>query len=210
MGYDERYERLDRARKSSVQTPTGSLRTVNYREDRYKTPASRLKTSVVTTFLATAIVATSMFLGITKIPERIEEIEAINSALSSYETIVSDNTYRTADNQNYWYSASGIANEILSSEDKDLAIYSVYKNVSVNRTNNMNEIFSEMDRLIGSSKEPSLDLQQYRNYDGYLRSLGCVDENGNISEKMYREKMDEYAASIGRVEKSEGTSFNTR
>ena len=200
-------ERVERARNDSVKTRNLDIVDVNYRGDRFKLSAHKLKVAVVTTFLATAITATGVGIGLgiagVKAVDNFKENIAISDTLEEYDSIVSENTYRTKDNQGYWHDSRKIAMEILDAEDQDLAIYAVYNNISFNRTKNMSDIFHDLSIFTKYSGDPSSHTKIYSSYEDYLKEMGCIDNEGNISTKMYEEKMDEYASVVADMKKAE-------
>lgn len=203
MSPEEKNERLERARNSSVKPRNPDMIDVNYRGDRFRISAHKLKVAVVTTVLATAIAATGVGIGITKVVDTVKDEIAISSALEEYDSIVNDNTHRTKKNDGFWHDATDIAIEILNAEDRDLAIYAVYNDINYNRTKNMTEIFSEIDRVIANNPDLYSNIPTYGGYEKYLINMGCVDKEGKISVEKYQDKMDAYAVAVANLNKAE-------
>ena len=203
MSFEEKNERLERARNNSVKTINPDIVDVRYKGERFRLSAHKLKVSVVTTLLATAIAATGIGIGITKVVDNIKDNKAVSAALEEYDSIVADNTHRTQDNENFWYDTRGTARDILNSEDRDLAIYATYQDIRINRTKNMTDIFSEMDRQIANNPELYPDVTPYGGYANYLKNIGCLDKDGNIQEDLYKSKMDAYALAVSNFNKAE-------
>lgn len=199
----EKDTKLEQARNNSIKTRNSNIIGISYKGKRYKISAERLKVTIVTSFLATALAVSGIVMGIGSTIDDIKEDIAVREALEQYENIIPDNTYRTNDNTGFWHQPIGVAKDILNAEDRDLAIYKVYKDIQFNRTSNMTDIFNEMDSLIRNNPEKYGDIPTYGGYQQYLRNLGCVDKKGNISMKKYEEKMDNYALSVKNLQKSE-------
>ena len=208
MSPEERYERIERARNSSVNSRNPDITNVNYHSDRFRLSAQKLKVAVVTTFLAIAIIAIGI--GINKAIDHIKDNIAIESTLEEYDSIVADNTHRTKNGEGYWHDSTDIAIEILNAEDRDLAIYAVYNDINYDRTGNMTSIFSEMDRVIGNNPDLYPGISQYGGYKNYMKNMGCIDEEGNVLKSKYESKMDEYALSVANLKKTENNISGPR
>lgn len=193
---------LEQARNNSVKSRNNNIKDIYYRKDRKRITAQQLKVGVVTTFLASAIAFTTLGIGITNGVENIQDQIAISSVCEEYSKIVSDNTHRTKNADNFWHDHTGIAIDILQAEDRDLAIYTVYNHIIYNRTMNMSEIFSEIDRVIRNNPNLYPDIPEYGGYYNYLKNMGCIDKDGNIAAEKYKEKMDNYAASVAKLDKA--------
>ena len=214
MNPQDRMDRLERARFNSINTYNSDIIDVRYKGDRFKLSAQKLKVAVVTTFLATAIAATGVGIGLTKVVDKVKDEQSISFALEEYDSILDENTHRTKHKDGYWHNYTCIATDILHAEDRDLAIYAVYNDlakysasndIDYNRTKNMTDIFSEIDRLIIINPTIYPGIPVYGGYQNYLKEMGCVDKDGNISTKMYENKMDKYAAAVANMNKAESS-----
>lgn len=205
MSPQERYDRLERARDNSVKTRNPDMIDVNYNGDRFKLSAHKLKVAVVTTFLATAITFTAMGIGLgiggTKLAENFEQGISVSDVLEEYDSIVSSNTHRTKYNDGVWYDNAGIARDILNTNDEKLAVYGVFKEMNWNRTKNLDEVMN----WISIYKKDSGSKNIPDTWEDYLKEMGCVDEEGNISTKMYEEKMDNYALAVANMQKAQSS-----
>lgn len=128
---------------------------------------------------AIAIVAIALGSGATLAVDELKTEIADYQATRPYDQVVSDNTYRTADNQGYFYRNSDIAQDLEEQfgEDIKMDIYGTYKNMNANATSNMNEVVKE---LLGIT------------FEEYLIQEGFTDEEGHIDLEAYEDYMEDY------------------
>lgn len=199
MNPQDRMDRLERARFNSINTYNSDIIDVRYKGDRFKLSAQKLKVAVVTTFLATAIAATGVGIGLTKVVDKVKDEQSISFALEEYDSILGENTHRTKYNDGVWYDNAGIARDILKADDEKLAVYGVFKEMNWNRTKNLNEVIHWMSIY----KKEDGHENTVNSWEDYLKEMGCVDKEGNISTKMYETKMDAYALAVSNLNKAE-------
>lgn len=95
--------------------------------------------------------------------------------LEPFSKIVSDNTHRTDDFQNFWYDTKGIVNDLEQYNGNDtvldLAIYKVYTDIDYNRTKNMDDIVNSLG---------------YKSFENYLKEKGysSIDEYDKVMKQL--------------------------
>jgi len=216
MSIEEKTRRLEQSRNDSVKSRNNDIIDINYKNDRYKISASRLKKAVVTLFLATSIAATGvgvgLTLGIDHAIESVREDEKITQVLSSYDEIVTEETHRTNDGSGYWYDTRAIGVRVLESDDKDLALYGVFNRMVCDtkeiKERHMDEVISTMSTFAKSDPSKYDGVPTYTGFSDYLIQNGCVDKDGNPSVEVYREKMDQYALATS-IMKSATSEFDS-
>lgn len=124
----------------------------------------------------------------------------VTKYIDSHRYIVNDEKIRTDDNSGYYYLHNNIAKRILdSNEDQDSLIYTVYSEVKQDAAtiygNDKDQIDYNMDLIIRDMSFNSDDYN-YNNFDEYLLSKKCVNENGNVDTKMYDQLMREYISNM--------------
>ena len=103
--------------------------------------------------------------------------------------IVSVETHRTQDNQNYWYDYWDIAGGYDYSYDFDSWVYGVYDNVGWNQESKidcMNEVFDKLE---------ANGVTEYSSFVEYCESKGlCKEKDGKlvVDAKAYREFVKDY------------------
>lgn len=210
MSEDERRERLERAKNNSVTSRNPDIAKVEYKGERYRINAKRLKVAVVTAFLATAIACTALGYGLSKGIDHLEDEYDVYQEISSYAHIVHDNTHRTSDNQGYWYDTLDMGDDILKKEDKAVALYAAYEKMTCgtyeNKMKHMDQIIDRMRNVVEHYQETYPGIKTYSNFTDYLIQNECIDKDGNPSFKVYEEKMKDY---ILNKDNKIGQSFNT-
>ena len=106
--------------------------------------------------------------------------------LQSFSEIATENKHRTDDNKGFWYDTNAISSELntYSNNDTlfDLALYSVYNDISYNRTENMDRI---VKKLGFDSFNDYLSKKGYNNlseYENSMIELSSTDYVENILE----------------------------
>lgn len=138
-----------------------------------------LKRRIATFTLVGAILGGTLTgIGIAGI-DKIEESLDVREATEPYSTVITDNTYRTADNRGYFYRNNEIALDLQEQFGNDIKmdIYGTYKSMNANAVSNMNEVVKE---LLGIT------------FEDYLIQEGFSDSEGNIDLDAYDEFMGEY------------------
>lgn len=192
---EDREASISKARNNSVSSRKKAIIEVNYRGDRFKVSAHRLKVTVVTSFLITAIAATSLGIGLTNQFHAAQDSREVRDALQSYAQLVGNETHRTNDLQGYWYDTLDIAKGVLKDEDIHRALYGVYKDIGYNQANKVeqtDDVIRNMKSLVSSNPEQYVDKPMYNSFNDYLIQNNFVDKEGLPSTKVYEEKMDQY------------------
>ena len=108
-------------------------------------------------------------------------------------------TYRIKDGKNnHAYNVETLAHKIVNLDIKyiDLIIYNAYDNMQYNRTKNMDELIKSLSNytygLESINPEVYYKLNGLYSFEDYLKDIGCVDGNGEIS----LEKYNEYGKSL--------------
>lgn len=196
MSTQERYERLERARNNSVKSRNSDLIEINYKKEKYKISANRLKKVIVTAFLVTALASTAVGIGLTRGVENLKDDNIIYEHVSEYNDIILDNTYRTADNEGHWYDTYNMARDILKKDDQNLALYTVYQGIKCGSKESKKEHMDRIVKSISSLGSGYQDINEWfgdcKNFDDYLIKNDCVDKKGNPSTKLYEKKMKTY------------------
>lgn len=136
--------------------------------------------AVVTVIAATAWSSVAIHNNIQTIKD--ENIVAEYYQEQGYNGVLNRETWRGIDNV-YGYDHSGLARDIRSRENTDIAIFGYYQQINMSRKNNMDNIVSELT-IEGTN-------ECYKNFDDYLTRKGFVDEEGNPDVTIYKEKMTE-------------------
>lgn len=197
MNEEEKQERIERAKNDSSKTRNSNMEDANYKEGKHKIGAKSLGCKMVATFLAGAIIATGIGIGIKKTSDKI----AIYDALSSSRDIVSSETFMNS-NGYVIYNERNVAIKMLAEEDLDLAIYGVYNAVSSDdetRISEMNVIMKEMSSVIANNPEYYSGFPQYNSFTEYLSKKGFVDELGNVYTGLYEKQMNDYALATSKL-----------
>lgn len=135
---------------------------VNYSKGKHEARKSNAKKVVA---IATAVlVAMAMFHAIRKSSKNVSINEYIRE---TYGTILSDNTYRTEDNQGFWYDTAAIAKEVENSDNKDEILFALSK-LMVNPQQNMDSLAAELG---------SENFEKYIEKNGYKD----IDEFNNVN-----------------------------
>ena len=122
--------------------------------------------------------------------------DSVSKFLNDHRYLVTDEKVRTDDNSGYYYLHGNIAKNVINSdEDKDSLIYAVYNEVKRDAStisgHDERQIDYNMD-LIMKDLAFNSNEYQYNNFDEYLVSKHCVNENGKIDRDMYDSMMHEY------------------
>lgn len=192
---EEREDKINRARNNSVSSRKKDIIDVKYRDSRFKISAHRLKVAVVTSFLATAIAATSLGIGLTNQFHQAQDRRTVTEELRTYAQLVGNETHRTNDLQGYWYDTFDIAKGVLKDEDMHRALYGVYKDIGYNQANKVeqtDDVIRNMKTIASSSSEQYGDKPVYDSFNDYLIKNNFVDKDGRPSTAVYEEKMDQY------------------
>ena len=199
MSNERKEEILERAKNNSSKKRNPNLEDTNYKKGKHKVGTDKLGFKVVTSFLAGAIVATGIAIGINKISDNI----IIDDVLDSSMGIVASETFQNS-NGYVIYNERDVAIKMLAEEDLDLAIYGVYKTVGSSdeeKLSEMDRVMAEMSSVIGNNPEYYTGIPQYSSFTEYLDKLGFVDENGNAYTGLYEKQMDDYALAVGKLNK---------
>ena len=130
--------------------------------------------------------------------------KVVSDALAPYSsTIVSENTHRTQGNQNIWYDNVNIGKEIVESDDDienfDLenALFKTLVQTYPYVSDNAPEIFDSIKRY-AAPDDFTAAFGGATSFNGYVKNLGCVDENGNFDYDGYVDTMRErvYAKAV--------------
>ena len=124
-----------------------------------------------------------------------KELEDENNTI---ENIVKISTHRTSDNKGRWIDYQNIAEEINKSDNKDLYIFSLYKNYGKSGNPIYNNITDNTLRYINKNEN-----EKYQGFKDYINNLG-VD-----SKEEYEAKMNKYIYSLANYKNStEGLNIN--
>lgn len=154
-----------------------------------------LKKSYIVLGAAAIVVGIGLSSAISKIDNKITS----NSYVYYNRTIVTENTHRTSDNQNFWYDTDDIAFEISTldeSVDKDAIIYATYMNLDYNRTDNMNDVM----RALKKYEDETSKFKKYNSFAEYVIDFGFVKENGEADIEEYKKYMDGYVCNLSKLE----------
>lgn len=135
--------------------------------------------------VAVTLVATGGGIGISRAVSDLKQSNISKEAVASYVEMVGDNSYRTDDNQGFWYDTDAIADNVVKADDIDVGIYGAYKGMSMNTNANMNKVVSR----IGNKEDSPIKVTSW---EDYLKSKGFTDKDGNISTDKYEEAMQQY------------------
>ena len=133
------------AKKNSVRSDDNHFEEKKYSASKHSTDNKKAAKIALGSLLAITVAA-----GITYGSVRLIDEISIYRSLEPYRSIVTENTYRTEDNQGYWYDTSRIAEGILNQEDVTLAVYGVYNKIGYNQGNKL----LQMDLLTQISTLP--------------------------------------------------------
>lgn len=199
---EEREDKINRARNNSVSSRKKDIIDVKYRGSRFKISAHRLKVAVVTSFLATAIAATSIGIGLTSQIHKAQDAMVVREELKSYAQMVGEETHRTEKNDGYWYDTYDIAFRVLEDEDIHKALYGVYKDIGYNKQNKIeqtDDVITNMKKIVTYNQDTYGDKPVYDSFNDYLIKNNFVDKEGKPSTSVYEEKMNEYVLGQAKI-----------
>lgn len=154
-----------------------------------------LTVAAVVIFAAGAMVSNS----VAEMVDIFNSYDNYRNVTEQYSTIVADSTRRTDDNQNYWYDTNRIAASLstIESDQLDVGIYRVYKDMGYNPIGNMNDVIESLRSYVA-------EVERYQNFEDYLRQKGYVDAEGNIDLDTYEEQMNTYIDALATIQSVEG------
>lgn len=116
-----------------------------------------------------------------------------NKKVSEYTSygrnLVLENCKHTVDSKDYYYEIGNIALSLKEDpENFDINLYGVYSEISYQAPEQMNKIFAYLSN--------NTELTDCKNWSEYLKSFGCLKEDGSYDIEKYKEKMDKYICSL--------------
>ncbi len=96
---------------------------------------------------------------------------------------------------NYWYDTDQMGKEVAKSSDPQLALYAVYNRLNYKPVLNTSEVFTSAKAYATKNGIDNFDdtFNNSETFDDYVRSLGCVDKNGETDFKAYNDSMKQIA-----------------
>lgn len=190
---DIMYRNYNRASNKSIASDT-----IKPLKKLFKNNKNLAKTAAI--LATTVIVASSVAvtLGIEHIVEEVKEVKAVEAYCEENDIadMLRDSSWRyTSDNGFvYGYNQNTLADYVDASDNPDLTLFGFYHSIDMQKQSNLNEIVTRMDG-------------NYDSWNDYLTKKGFVDKNGEPSNKVYRETMEQRILmdqELGKMEKNHG------
>lgn len=181
-------QRISESRRNSV----GPKKSVRMSEQRRKAQAEAKRIADMKRRATACILGLSIAFGLgvtstvalNKANDKLEACEYLNR----YDSIVYENKNYNIDNT-FWYDTLGMAEEILSKEDMEMALFAVYDNLTYKPVTHTSYVFSD---AMSISKGTFLG-GDFETFPEYVKSLGCIDKDGNVDYDAYKDRMKKIA-----------------
>lgn len=181
---------------------------VNYKKDRMVIDKTKFKKFLITASLVIACASSALTGVVINTIDTIKDNQIVSEYIEPYYAIVSNNTHRTVDNQNYWYDVSDIADELLSDKEAfNEKFYAVYQRIGYNDSNkikHLDQILSIVDGRLSMNPEPYDKFVGYDSFNDFLIANSFVDKEGKPSREAYEKHMNEYIIAKATMEKLSG------
>lgn len=115
--------------------------------------------------------------------------------IHQYQYIVNENVHNNMSGRldDYWYDTDQMGKEVVKSDDPQLALYEVYSGLHYQPISNTSEVFIFAKTYAKENGIDTFDFNDCETFDDYVRSLGCVDKNGETDFKAYENSMEQLA-----------------
>lgn len=115
--------------------------------------------------------------------------------IHQYQYIVNENVHNNMSGRldDYWYDTDQMGKEVVKSDDPQLALYEVYSGLHYQPISNTSEVFTFAKTYAKENGIDTFDFNDCETFDDYVRSLGCVDKNGETDFKAYENSMEQLA-----------------
>lgn len=115
--------------------------------------------------------------------------------IHQYQYIVNENVHNNMGGRldDYWYDTDQMGKEVVKSDDPQLALYEVYSGLHYQPISNTSEVFTFAKTYAKENGIDTFDFNDCETFDDYVRSLGCVDKNGETDFKAYENSMEQLA-----------------
>ena len=115
--------------------------------------------------------------------------------LHQYQYILNENIHNNMSGRldDYWYDTEQMGKEVVKSDDPQLALYEVYSGLHYQPISNTSEVFTFAKIYARENGIDTFDFNDCETFDDYVRSLGCVDKNGETDFKAYKNSMEQLA-----------------
>ena len=124
--------------------------------------------------------------------------------LHQYQYILNENIHNNMNGRldDYWYDTDQMGKEVAKSNDPQLALYEVYNGLHYKPVSNTSEVFTCAKTY---ARKNGIDafansFGDCETFDDYVRSLGCVDKNGETDFKAYKNSMEQIALAKSMVD----------
>lgn len=115
--------------------------------------------------------------------------------IHQYQYIVNENVHNNMSGRldDYWYDTDQMGKEVVKSDDPQLALYEVYSGLHYQPISSTSEVFTFAKTYARENGIDTFDFNDCETFDDYVRSLGCVDKNGETDFKAYENSMEQLA-----------------